>query len=472
MTAQTSAPFESNTLNLKQVNVANLEDIERRTLAFYFPGYHEGAGFEHADLTDSSPLRAFQDAKFSVVRDRNQSRRYAGDYTLPRSSYFTVCRTYSGDDGGLLLCELGAYAKPHVSGMVVVLDTTDPADEVAALRAMLKSGKSALFLFPQEPRHFPSPFRKLVGRKVQERAQITAVIPTQILQVKFDRLIDLRTPSTRRWFTTNLTRLTNDGVPGRDDTTVALPAFPLAGPLDRFEDLLPTLLTQSLGGGRGVTDIAGKWLRQIGADGLIFPSARADVSVTYSNGVLSSWYGWNLVDYRGAPPPKIAAMMDLSPAWDKHPTTLKSDLMEGPGGSKTTPVEFSHVKISTTDSGLDAGSLSVAGIELARAMYHDLGLWSHYTARMGADLQRNLNYLTSLAASDGKRGIHVDRLAGVARTFLAALHGQPPAQDAVLQLLSLPQVAAEAIDYGTHLRTFLSLCDKATSDGPARESDA
>ena len=459
MNPTTSVPFESKTLVLKQVSVANLEEIERRTLAFYFPGYHQGAGFENADLADSSPLRPFQDAKFSVIRDKNQSRRYAGDYSLPRSSYFTVCRTSSGDDGGLLLRELGAYAKPHVSGMVVVLDTTDPTEEVAPLRAMLKSGKSALFLFPQEPRHFPSPFRKLVGGQAQGHAQITAVIPTQILQVKFDQLIDLRTPSTRRWFTTELTRLTNDGVPARNGTTVTLRAFPLAAPLERFEDLLPTLLTQALGGGRGVTDIAGRWLRQIGADGLIFPSARADVSVTYSNGILNSWYGWNLVDYRSAPPPKIAAIIDLSTTWDKHPTTLKSDFLEGASGTKTTPVEFSHVKISATESGSDAGSLGVDGIELARGMYHDLALWSHYTARMGADLERSLNYLTSLAASDGKNRIYIDRLAGVARTFLAALHGQSRAKEAIIQLSSLPQVAAEGTDCEAHLRLFLSLCD-------------
>ena len=115
---------------------------------------------------------------------------------------------------------------------------------------------------------------------------VTAIIPIQVVEITFDRLIDLRMPATRQWFVTEFTRLKNIDPP--------FPVFPFAGPLDDFKDLLPTLLSQGLGGGNGPTQVAGYWLRRLGAEALIFPSARVDVSVSILNGELQDWYGWNL----------------------------------------------------------------------------------------------------------------------------------------------------------------------------------
>ena len=173
-------PFEEKVVTLKQVGVSELEVVEQLALSFFFPGYHEASGFEGAKLSDHPPLRVVQDAGFQVIRDKNQARRYAGDFSLPRSSYFTVCRDSKGDDGGLLLNELGAYAKPQTSGRVEICDTTDPSEAVEPLRAMLKPGKSAIVCFPGDLKHFPSPYRRFVGLDTNPDAQLVAISAASI----------------------------------------------------------------------------------------------------------------------------------------------------------------------------------------------------------------------------------------------------------------------------------------------------
>jgi hypothetical protein len=445
-------PFETKTLFLKQVCAAELDDIERIALYFFFPGYHDGSGFQQNEVSATSLLKPFQDSGFTVVHDNNQARRYAGDFSLPRSSYFTVCRDAEGDDGGLLLHELKTYSKPHMCGYVNFVDTTAPNEASQHFRAMLRPRKSAIFCIPQELKRFPSPFRRIIGADAGNRhLPVVAIIPTQVVELSFERLIDLRVPKTRQWFVTEFTRLKNGEPP--------IPVFPIAGPLDDFKELLPTLLSQGLGGRAGATQPAGSWLRRLGADALIFPSARVDISVSCSGGKLQDWYGWNLVDYRGAPPPTVQSFIDISPEWDRYPTTLHHDLVKGESADSAPAVEFSHVKILASESGPNAGSLRVTGIELARGFYHDIVLWRHYTDRMDEGLSKALVHLTYLAASDGKRGIYMNHLAEVSRMFLAALHGVGEAKSAVADLPSLRHVASEGTDFRNRISSFLAICD-------------
>jgi hypothetical protein len=57
----------------------------------------------------------------------------------------------------------------------------------------------------------------------------------------------------------------------------------------------------------------GRWFRQIGANALIYPSARTDVECILHNGKVTLSRGWNLVDYRGAPEPDQAARIIMAP---------------------------------------------------------------------------------------------------------------------------------------------------------------
>ncbi len=65
------------------------------------------------------------------------------------------------------------------------------------------------------------------------------------------------------------------------------------------------LLTYHPRGGSPITDAIGSWLREIGANALIFPSARTDIHLDIEDGTVKYFEGWNLVDFRDAPaPPK------------------------------------------------------------------------------------------------------------------------------------------------------------------------
>lgn len=64
--------------------------------------------------------------------------------------------------------------------------------------------------------------------------------------------------------------------------------------------MLPALVYPEYGGS-GVTKSIGTWLRLAGVNGLIYPAARSDASVTFDpEGQLKEFYGWNFVDYRHA----------------------------------------------------------------------------------------------------------------------------------------------------------------------------
>src|SRR6516162_6533073 len=60
-------------------------------------------------------------ADFVAWKDRPE-RRFAGDHTLPRSCFFSVCRNEDGDDSGTVAQELNAYRDPEKSGPVGAFD--------------------------------------------------------------------------------------------------------------------------------------------------------------------------------------------------------------------------------------------------------------------------------------------------------------------------------------------------------------
>src|SRR5262249_1770430 len=138
---------------------------------------------------------------------------------------------------------------------------------------------------------------------------------------------------------------------------------------------------------------------------------------------------------------------------------FRHDIMGVSSEQTEKPVAFSNVEISSEDGGPAAGSMTASGIEFARAGYHDFDLWSHYTGRMGSDLGNGLIAITLFAGSDGKRGLYMDRVAGVSRMFVAALIGDAQAKRGVLELPSMPYVASEAGEHAAYIESFLALCN-------------
>jgi hypothetical protein len=245
-----------------------------------------------AMLAEISP----HELDYEVRTDTRPNRRFSGDGTLARARYHALCRA-DGDDAGTLRRELEAYHDPWTKGLIQISEAADGSEIRLSIPPITATRHDWL-------------------RDAAHRWQWTDIsLPVTIQAINCERLIDLRTPRAADWFTRNLSQLrwiANDGS--------AAPAFPRKGPLTHFTDLLPSLLTQMHGGGNGPTRIAGQWLRALGADALVFPSARSDSEVTVENGEVVSFAGWNLVDYREAEPVRVQTY-DLTTDWPAHIAT-------------------------------------------------------------------------------------------------------------------------------------------------------
>ena len=69
------------------------------------------------------------------------------------------------------------------------------------------------------------------------------------------------------------------------------------------EAVMLRFFTTATEGGSPITEAVGQWLRGLGANALIYPSARMNAGVKVENGEITEFAGFNLVDYRDAPKP-------------------------------------------------------------------------------------------------------------------------------------------------------------------------
>lgn len=68
----------------------------------------------------------FAPSKPNVIADSTRARRYAGEHTLGRNKYFTLCNLPDGNDQETLLRELEAYYNPLQDCVVDLFDSTIP----------------------------------------------------------------------------------------------------------------------------------------------------------------------------------------------------------------------------------------------------------------------------------------------------------------------------------------------------------
>jgi hypothetical protein len=181
--------------------------------------------------------------------DLSLARRYAGDRSLERGQYFAVCKNQSGNDGGTLCRELGAYHNPLKAGLITIIDPTvlEHAGHVP-LQLRGQEIHDLLLLFPPVGGK-PHPF---AARFSADAQPLYLSLPLRLIETE----IDLRDPAVADWFAASVTRLDwSTLVPKLEGHPT--PAFPFKPHLDRFIDLLPALLCQSLVGGQGVVQTSG-----------------------------------------------------------------------------------------------------------------------------------------------------------------------------------------------------------------------
>lgn len=314
-------PFSKQQLILKQVNLSMLTKPGQDVMQHLFGQFavktmsveeSSQASKRVAEILGQTP------DKLKAEIDETPSRRYSGDETLPRGRYYSLARDLSGNDDYTLLNELRAYAMPDEPGYFEMYDLTIPSDRdyiknFFEMRCNISYNREDVLLIGLLPLYGRS--HKLVEKWSNTQTKddipltIFVEIPLTIKKETIDKIIDLRDPSTANWFAKEISTLkfNLNNKPTK--------CFFLKPSLKNFRELIPTLLEQNLGGGWNFCKVAGYYLRQLNANGLIYPSARCDVRVDITNNKLESSRGWNFVDYRGAEKTRNWVFFDISTDW-------------------------------------------------------------------------------------------------------------------------------------------------------------
>lgn len=273
------------------------------------------------ELAESGRLqKLFMDYFFQEFDRFNRARRFSGDILsihgprgsdLPRKRYFAVCEPKRTDDG-LLRNELGAYLNDNEAGQLLLVDQLK--EEEAHFFGIAHQDNGILCILSEVAvSHFcefvfqanmPSWERKRVICALQSDGPTTVSLPTKISRLSVCKCIDLRLPITRQWFFDRY-RQGVEGWPGYGLDAADVKGEPLKkeGKLTcGFHQMLLALMDQVIGGGIA-SQVIGADLWRLGAEALVYPSARSDTFVIMQNEEMTDWYGWNLVDYRGTETP-------------------------------------------------------------------------------------------------------------------------------------------------------------------------
>jgi hypothetical protein len=319
-------PYQSLDLLLKQCDLQDLDPAAQQAFTLFSSFSQAWEQNLPRHMREAKQMLASlspRGGEYELRADTRPDRRFSGDGNLSRARYFSLCRD-NGLDGGTMLRELTSYNDPMGEGPVEIDDLTEgpplAGDPSLGAGASSREGRRGILI--SIPPYTAMRYNWLRGA-VRRWETTTVLLPVRTTRERFERLIDVRNPRVASWFTRELTRLcwiAGDGSEAR--------AFPTKKPLDEFADLLPSLMAQDHGGGNGATRIAGQWLRTLGADALVFPSARSDSWVEAGREAVRDSYGWNLVDYRGASPARFQTF-DMTPAW---PTQVSNEIYLRPLG--------------------------------------------------------------------------------------------------------------------------------------------
>jgi hypothetical protein len=362
--------FSKQQLILKQVNLSRLTPAGQDVMNHLFGGFvrHEMTAREQSEATNRMAKQWGMPPK-KIHFDMNFNRRYSGDNTLPRGRYYSIASDKSGNDNYTLLNELMAYSNPDMPGLFEIYDLTIPRDrefikDLFAKRYRATYERDDVFIVRLMPLYGRSHSLVAKWNKTKEDFPLPVYveIPLSINKVTIDKLVDLRDPATAEWFAKEISGIKFD-LDGK-----LTRCFLLKPPLRSFRKLIPTLLEQNLGAGWNFCKIAGLHLRKLGVNGLIYPSARCDVSLELENNKLQSSAGWNFVDYRGACQPGNWILFDRDNKW---PTVVT---FSGKQWEDTSLIEYNDVLIHYVIRGMNKGSWWVDGLAQRQGAWFQTGM--------------------------------------------------------------------------------------------------
>lgn len=247
-------------------------------------------------------VRRAESQGYVVSLASQQFRRFAGAQNFPRQRYAALYSDQGPD--ATLARELFEYTNPQIPGAVFVGSTCD-SELMSAGKTLglpnIAAGRAGIFVFLLPPTEaaerdvYLKVFRPILdqlhgpyGDGNDAWTSLSIVfIPVKSETVDLARVLDLRQRAAQDWFFYFFR--CGDGAVFQKDISVNI---------ERFHDMLPALVYPEFGGS-GFNKSVGSWLRTVGINGLVYPSARSDAGVSYdAEGKAAAWQGWNLVDYR------------------------------------------------------------------------------------------------------------------------------------------------------------------------------
>jgi hypothetical protein len=308
--APSKPPLVSGNLIVKQLDTSSNSENEIAALDLAFPVFRQ-LDNEFFFPGGWQPVRTGLGSKVLFV-GRGRERRYAGDKTLDRGRYWSVCNENDGFDYSTLLNELRAYHGYTSRCEVYIYDSTCDREKLVELhnKNVIDLG-IILNIAQQQFERINHPFLLLMikARQMGEKAKAAGLLPERlhvflyglrVKEIRIDNLFDLRSAQGRRWlFEQFLPFEIEQGAERRKNGNIRLYG---KGPPSRIEDLIPILLSPEIGGANPFIQALGSWLRCNHCNGIVFPSARSDFSATECQGKLDDFRGWNFVDFRNSQP--------------------------------------------------------------------------------------------------------------------------------------------------------------------------
>ncbi|MBO3117493.1 hypothetical protein J4050_12085 [Winogradskyella sp. DF17] len=291
-------PVTDSRLYLKQLNITNRNYGGLDVLKLLFPSFLDPIiSFEDfqwrlfGEIKSNSELLVPEGITFST----QYRRRFDGGETLDYNCYSTVCNDRKGNDKYTLRNELFGYNHFETSGVISICDFAIKESKNSFLSQQLnyKAHHDGIYILAVDNGLKKSPFIEkwieagmfiVNSRKYPHLRFAIMHFPYTVKEVFCKNILDLRQRKAQQWLVDELRCF-----------DILNSKFKGCEKYDWFYAL--SLIMDSIHGGNIITSRIGTILRKASVNGLVFPSARSNCSVSYKDGELVDFKGWNFVQY-------------------------------------------------------------------------------------------------------------------------------------------------------------------------------
>jgi hypothetical protein len=288
-------PFTTFTGRIKQFN----NDFKFPIMKEFFS--QSFSGFFSEPIFSKELVKQFVTSAGVMHNFGERPRRFSGGLGLPPNRYFTICDGASFNDHGTLRDEITSY---YGGSSGITVQIVDPNIETHFLNQCRTLGMTEDdlsipfygFIYQIERRTEKNAFILDSENDYKLKENILITYGVRQFDIEINQVIDLRYPETQKWFLKTFVALELENENRACKETGV--CFPPKESIDSFGDLLPIIASIETGGGMVFGQAIGHWLRQNGANALIFPSARSNAFNKVNNGFPIECKGWSLLVYK------------------------------------------------------------------------------------------------------------------------------------------------------------------------------